>query len=125
MKTLVLILLLPIAVIAQTPAKPEENARIKPLVAAQTAAQEKLVAKQAALPEKKAYDEAEAAFKKAAAALNKATEALPEYETWKLAGATTVREAFRILAAHQLSHLEYKPELNAKGELVFVPKPPQ
>ncbi len=143
----VLLLVLAGAAGAQTPAKPEETAKIKPLVAAETKAREALNAKLAALPEVKAFNDARdklpemAAYKAAqaaldkaaqtlneaaaklpqATALNKAVEALPENESLRTASAAIVREAYRAQAAHQLSHLEYKPQLNPKtGDLEFA-----
>lgn len=108
--------------IAQGPpvAKPDENARIKPLVTAETQAREALNAKIATLPEAKAYKDAEDALKRAAEALNKAAGQLPEDQAWKQAQARVLDEAYRIQAAHGLSSREYRPELNDKGELVFA-----
>lgn len=108
-----------------TTAKPEENARMKPLIAAENKAREALTAKLATLPESKAYNEAKQALDKAAEALNKAADSLPESSALKLAAAAAWDEAFRILAAHQLSSREYKPELDAKGDLIFTKLPPK
>jgi len=106
---------------AQTPvsAKPEENARLKPLVAAETKFREALNAKIATLPEAKAVNDAKEAYNKALEALNKAAENLPENAAWREAGAKVLDEAYRIQAAHNLSSREFKPELNSAGDLVF------
>lgn len=106
------------------PISAEEQARIKPLVAAENKAREALNAKIATLPESKAYSDAQEALKKAADALNKAADLLPESSALKLAAAAAWDEAYRIQASHQLSSREYQPELNEKGELVIVKKPP-
>lgn len=109
-----------VTVYAQNLVKPEEQARMKPLIAAETKARESLNARVASLPEAKAYNAAKEALTKAVEALNKATEALPENDAWKQAGAKVLDEAYRILAAHALSSREFKPELNAQGDLVFT-----
>jgi len=124
---LLLPLLLTISASAQT-AKPEEQSRIKPLIAAETKAREELNKKIATLPEAKAYKDAQEALNKAAEALNKAAENLPENIAWKSAGAATLDMAYKIQADHALSSREYKPALNEKGDLAFVkieqsPKP--
>lgn len=107
-------------------AGPADQARIRPLVDAETKAREALLAKTATLPESAAVKAAKDAYDKALADLNKATEKLPEHQAWKAAGAKALVEAHRILAEHKLSSLEYRPELNAKGELVFTKvSPPQ
>lgn len=113
---------------AQTPAKPEENARLKPLVAEMTKAQEVLTAKTIALPEAKAVDAAKAAYDKAITALNEARKKLPEYQAALDAEGQVLRFMYQVQAQHALSSLEYKPTLNEKGELAFVkieqpPKP--
>jgi hypothetical protein len=113
----------------QTPqvATAAEQARIKPLVAAETKAREALLAKAATLPESTALKAAKEAYDKALDDLNKATEKLPEHTAWKEAGARALDEAYRIQADHKLSSREHKPELDPKGDLVFVkivaPKP--
>lgn len=121
----VTLLVLATAVLAQSPttpviASPNDQARIKPLVQAETEARKALNAKIATLPESKAYKDAEEALKKAGDALNKAAESLPENAAWKSAGAKVLDEAYRIQAAHSLSSREYRPELNDKGDLVFA-----
>jgi hypothetical protein len=97
-----------------------EQARIKPLIAAETKARETLNTKIATLPEAKAYNEARDALNKAAEALNKAAEGLPENAAWKEASAKVLDEAYKIQATHGLSSREFKPELDAKGDLVFT-----
>jgi hypothetical protein len=82
--------------IAPMIAKPEDQAVIKPMVEAE---------------------------KKAKQALDAKTMTLPEYQTWKDASARTLREAYRLQAKAQLSSLEYRPELNDKGDLIFSPIP--
>jgi len=99
-------------------AKPEDQAVIKPLVAAEKKAKETLDAKVAALPEAEALRRAQEAF-------NKAVEKLPEDAAWKEAGAQTIRAAYKLQAKYQLSSLEYEPKLNDRGDLVFSPKPKQ
>lgn len=107
-------------------APPADQARIKPLVEAETKAREALLAKTATLPESAAVKAAKEAYDKALANLNTAAEKLPEHSTWKNAGAAALDEAYRILAANKLSSREYRPELNPKGELVFTKiAPPQ
>jgi hypothetical protein len=110
-----------------TAAKPEEQARIKLLIEAETKAREALNTKVATLPEAQAVRDAQAALEKANAALQKAADALPESQAWREAGAKVLDEAYRIQAAHGLSSREFKPELDAKGNLVFAktvpPKP--
>lgn len=112
-------------------AKPEENARIKPLVAEMTKALETFNAKRDKLPEAKALDAAKAAYDKALEtakvtydkaleALNKAAESFPEREAVKAAEAKVLDEIYRIQAAHNLSSREYKPVINEKGELAFA-----
>lgn len=104
-------------------ASPAEQARIKPLVVAETKAREALLAKTATLPESTTLKAAKEAYDKALEQLNKATEKLPEHAAWKEAGARALDEAYRIQADHKLSSREYKPELNPKEDLVFVKIP--
>lgn len=101
-------------------ANPADQARIKPLVEAETKAREALLAKTATLPESTAVKAAKEAYDKALANLNAAAEKLPEHQAWKESGARALDEAYRILAENKLSSREYRPELNAKGELVFI-----
>lgn len=101
-----------------TAATISENARIKPLVAARQKAFDAFSEKRNALPEYKALQEAQAKFEKVA-------EALPEYNNWKSSQAAVIRESYRIMAEHKLSHLDYEPRLNDKGDLEFVPVKPQ
>lgn len=127
----VVMLMLATAVLAQTPttpaiANPADQARIRPLVDAETKAREALLAKTATLPESAAVKAAKDAYDKALADLNTAAEKLPEHSAWKMAGAKALDTAYQILAEHKLSSREYRPELNAKGELVFTKvSPPQ
>lgn len=107
-----------------SPVKPEEQLKVKPLIAAETKAREVLNTKIAALPEAKAYREAEEALKKAGEVLNAAADKLPETSAWRLASAQTLDEVYRIMAAHSLSSREFKPELDPKGDLVFTKIPP-
>lgn len=108
-----------------TAAKPEESARMKPLIAELTKAQEALLAKQVQLPEAKAVNDAKAVYDKAVLALNDAAKKLPEHDAAKQAEAKALEVAYEILASHQLSSLKYKPEMNPKGELVFTKIPPK
>lgn len=122
------ILLFNISAWAQTPAKPEENARLKPMVAELTSAQEALNAKLVQTPEAKAVNDAKAAYDKAVAALDEARKKLPEFQKALSAEAKVLDEMYRIQAAHSLSSREYRPILSEKGELAFVkieapPKP--
>lgn len=124
------ILLPSTATLAQTPTTPviassAEQARIKPLVEAETKAREALLAKSATLPQSAAVKTAKEAYDKAVAELDKATKALPEHQAWLKANAEVASTAFQIMADHKLSSLEYKPELNERKELVFpkIPKP--
>lgn len=107
-------------VTAIVPARPEEQARIKPLIEAETKAREALNAKIATLPEAKAVAAAKEAYDKALAALNAVTEKLPENDQWKRAGAAVLDAAYAIQAEHKLSSREYKPQLSNKGELEFT-----
>lgn len=117
-------------VLAQSPnipAKPEEQAKIAPVVSALTKAGQARDAKIATLPEAQQLRDAQAALKKAQDALDAATAKLPENEAWKTAYAAVLDEAYKIQAAHNLSSREYQPQINDKGELAFVrwapPKP--
>lgn len=112
---------------AQTPAKPakpDEQARIQPLIAAETTARDALNKKAEALPEMKAYRDAQEALRKAGAALEKAINALPEKEALKTVSSKTLDEAARIQAAHGLSAREFEPRLDDKGKLIFLPRSP-
>lgn len=127
---LVTMLACAVMVSAQNPinsAKPEENARIKPLVAEMTKSLDAFNAKREKMPEAKTLNAAKVAYDKALEALNKAMESMPEREAVKTAEAKVLDEAYRILAAHNLSSREYRPVLNDKGELAFAkidpPKP--
>lgn len=124
-RVLLLVTLLAFSTVAsaQNPinsAKPEENARIKPLVAEMTKALETFNAKRDKLPEAKALDAAKAAYDKALETLNKAVESIPEREAVKAAEAKVLDEIYRIQAAHNLSSREFKPVINEKGELAFA-----
>lgn len=117
------VLLIGKGVIAQngaTPAPPAEQARIKPLVEAETKAREALLAKTSTLPESAKVKAAKEAYDKALTELNAAAEKLPEHDAWKQAGAKALDEAYRILAEQKLSSREYRPELNQAGQLVFT-----
>jgi len=132
-----------------TPATAAEQARMKPLIAAETKAREELNAKVATLPEAKTFQAAQDEYKKATEAfnkaaenldipearamraardalqkaldaLNKSVEKLPENTAWKEAGAKSLDLAYQIQAEHKLSSREYKPDLNPQGELVFL-----
>jgi uncharacterized protein YhaN len=120
MKLILLIIALSVTATAQTPAKPEQNAKLKPLVAEMTKAQEALNAKLIQLPEAKAVQDAKAAYDKAVAALNIAAEKLPEREMVKTAEARVLDFMYRVQAEHALSSREYKPIISANGELAFV-----
>lgn len=125
---LTLTLLFNINAWAQTPAKPEENARLKPMVTELTSAQEALNAKLVLSPEAKAVNEAKAVYDRAVAALDEARKKLPEYQRALTAEAKVLDEIYRAMAAHGLSSREYRPILSDKGELAFVriepaPKP--
>lgn len=118
-----LLVLFTVPILAQNPltvAKPEESARMKPLIEELTKAQKALLAKQVQLPEAKAVNDAKAVYDKALEALDKAAEKMPEREAVKAAEAKALDEAYRILAAHNLSSREYKPEIGPKGDLVFA-----
>lgn len=121
---LLFILLVPFAVAngQDTAVKPEEQARVKPLIAEYTKAQEALNAKIDQMPEAKTVREAQAALEKAITALKKASESapFPERDAAKTAEAKVVREFHRILADHRLSSLEYRPMLDDKREMVIV-----
>ena len=93
-------------------AKPEDQAIMKPLVAAEKKAREALNAKIAALPEAKALKDAQDA-------LNKAAENLPENQAWTQAAAASLDTAYKLQAKYQLSSREFKPALDDKGNLVF------
>lgn len=127
---LTVILVFSITGSAQTPAKPEENARLKPLVDALSKANEPLLAKRNTLPESKAVADAQAALQKATEAQALAVQKLPEFEAVKSAEARLLDEVYKIMADHRLSSREYRPSLNDKGELAFVkieslpPSPP-
>ncbi len=112
---------------AQSPAKPEENAQLKPLVTELTSAQEALNAKLVQSPEAKAVNDAKAAYDKAVEALNKSREKLPEFQKALTAEAKVLDFMYQVQAAHGLSSREFRPVLNDKGELAFVrsdpPKP--
>lgn len=111
--------------LAQTPpmiASPAEQGRMKPLVAAETKAREAVLAKSATLPESAAVKAAKEAYDKAVKDFDTATRNLPEHAEWLKTNAAVVTTAFQIMADHKLSSLEYKPELNDKGELVFSKK---
>lgn len=122
------ILLLSVNAWAQTPAKPEENARLKPLVDALSKANEPLLAKRSSLPEAKAVSDAQAALQRAIEAQELAVRKLPEFEAVKSAEARLLDEIYKIMADHRLSSREYRPSISDKGELAFVkieqpPKP--
>lgn len=110
-----------------TAASPAEQAKIKPLIDAETSAREKLNAKIATLPSAKAVRDAKEAYDKALEALNKEAEKLPENNEWKKAGAAVLDAAYALQAEHKLSSREWKPQLNSRGELEFAkiepPKP--
>lgn len=102
---LLALILCSVAVLAQNGASsvvatPAEQAEIKPLLDAEV---------------------------KAANALNAAISQLPEAKAYNAARNNSLDAQFRIMAKHGLSSREYKPELDAKGDLVFVkivsPKP--
>jgi len=132
-----------------SPVRPEEQTRMKPLIEAETKAREALNAKIATMPEAKAFQSAQDelkkatdafnlsvdkldtpeakalraardSFQKALEALNRSAEKLPENSAWKEAGAKSLDLAYQIMAEHKLSSREYKPELNAQGDLVFA-----
>lgn len=111
----------------QTPAKPEENARLKPMIAELTTAQESLNAKLVQSPEAKAVNDAKAVYDKAVAALDEARKKLPEFQRALTAEAKVLDEMYRIQAIYSLSSREFRPVLNDKNELAFVkiepPKP--
>lgn len=150
----VVLMISALAAQAQTPARPEENARIQPLLADAKKAGQARDAKLATLPESQAVRDAEKALEKANGAWQKAAESLPQYQevkkaqasrdksiealntaavataedqAFKQAQAKLISEAFRILADNKLSSLEYRPEIDAAGNLVFAkvtpPKP--
>lgn len=106
------------------PAKPDEQARIAPLVIALTKAGQARDAKIATLPEAQALRDAEAALTKARTALDKAAENLPENIAWKDAYAKVLDTAYDIQAKHNLSSREYQPRIGDKGELAFIPWTP-
>lgn len=117
-----------ITAFAQTPAKPEENAKLKPMVAELTSAQESLNAKLVQTPEAKAVNDAKAIYDKAVAALDEARKKLPEFQKALTAEAKVLDEMYRVMATHGLSSREYRPVLSEKSELAFVkieqpPKP--
>jgi methionyl-tRNA synthetase len=95
-------------------ATPKDNDRIQPFVAAEKKALEAFNKKVESLPETKALRDAQAAY-------NKAVEGLPENAEWKKAGGATLDMAYKIMAEKGLSSREYRPQLNAKGDLEFVP----
>lgn len=124
--SLAVMLLLAVAAFAQT-VKPEEQARIKPLLEEMKKAQEPFIAKRKTLPEEKAVADAQAAFDAAQTKLNaailernKASEVLPEYKTLQAAENKFLDEVYRILASHNLSSREWRPTINEKGELALV-----
>lgn len=121
---LLFILFVPFAIASaqSTEIKPEEQARVKPLIAEFTKAQEALNAKIDQMPEAKTVRDAQAALEKAIAALKKASESapFPERDVAKTAETKVIREFYRILAAHSLSSLEYRPVIDDKKELVIV-----
>lgn len=110
--------------LAQAPliADPAEQAKMKPLIAAETKAREQVLAKSATLPESAAVKAAKDAYDKAVADFDKATRSLPEHAAWLKANAAVVSTAYQIMADHKLSSMDYKPELSPKGELVFLKK---
>lgn len=103
-------------------ASPVEQARMKSLVTVETKAREMMLAKSATLPESAAVKAAKDAYDKAVASLEKANRGLPEHAEWLKANAAMVGAAYQIMADNKLSSMEYKPELNDKGELVFTKK---
>jgi hypothetical protein len=104
----------------QISAKPEYTAKLKPLVAEFTKAQEALNAKMILLPEAKAVQDAKAAYDKAVAALTTAAEKLPEREAAKVAEARLLDHMYQAQAEHSLNSRKYRPVLSANGELAFV-----
>ena len=111
-----------LSVQAQTPAtvKPEEQARVKPLVEALNKANEPLLAKRASLPESKVVSDAQAALQKAVDAQMAAVQKLPEFEAVKSAETKLLDEVYRIMANHGLSSREFRPAFTDKGELTFA-----
>lgn len=108
-------------------AKPEEQARIKPIITDLKKADQARMAKVATLPEAQAVRDAEAALTKAREALEKAAANLPETIAWKESWAKMLDVTYDIQAKHGLSSREYQPSFNEKDELTFVrstpPKP--
>lgn len=113
-----------LTVAAQAPntitVKPEDQARIKPLVEVMNKAQEPLIAKRSSLPESKAVTDAQALLQKATDAQTAALQKLPEFKQVQVAEAKLLDEIYRILAEYKLSSRDYKPTINDKGELAFV-----
>lgn len=118
-----------------TPAKPEENARLKPLLDSLNKVQAPFIAKRNTLPESKSVTDAQKVVADAQIVLQKAIEArdlaaqkLPEFDVVKSSEARLLDEIYKILADHKLSSREYRPTITDKGELAFVkieqpPKP--
>ena len=123
--SLVIVTVLACAVIAQTQtsqilAKPDEQAKVKPIIDELKKADTARTAKIATMPEAQAVRDAEAALTKAREALDKAAGNLPETTAWKDSYLKLRIESYRIQAAHGLSSLEYEPRITEKNELAFV-----
>lgn len=117
---LILTLLSAVTVSAQTSVKPEEQAKLKPLIEALNKANDTFTAKRDAMPETKAVAEAQAVLQKAVSTQQAAMQKLPEYEPVKVAEAKLLDQIYQVMADHKLSSREYRPVLTDKGELAFT-----
>ena len=109
---------------AEILAKPEEQVKIKPLVAELTKAFQERTTKRATLPEAQKVKDAEVALEKANKELDEAAEKLPETAAWKTAYAKLLDTSFDIMAKQGLSSRQYQPRITDKGELAFIPFKP-
>jgi hypothetical protein len=105
-------------------ARPEEQAKVSPLIAELRKADKDRTTRIATLPEAQAARDAEVALAKAREALDKAAAALPETASWKSAYAKLLDESYKIQAAHSLSSREYQPLITDDGKLAFMPFKP-